>query len=211
MSARGALVLSAFVLATGAIDARAQDRLEAQPFVGARFGGEFEAQERIRGRTRTVNIDIESGFAWGFTFGAFVNETIEFEFMWSRQESALSVEPDTKLFDASVSHYHGNVLFHFGNLASRVRPYALVGLGATILDPDAGDVEGATKFSFGIGGGLKAYFNDTVGLRAQYRLTPTYMSDEPAIFCDAFAFCYVIDEAVYAYQNEWTAGVTFRF
>ncbi len=39
MLARRALVLSAFVLATGAIDALAPDRLEAQPFVGSRFGG----------------------------------------------------------------------------------------------------------------------------------------------------------------------------
>ena len=96
-----------------ATDVAAQGRLEFQPFVGARFGGGFEAEAPIATPFVPVDFSIDSGLAWGFTFGGFVSQSVELEFMLSRQESAISVD-DVKLFDAALTQYHGNALFHFG-------------------------------------------------------------------------------------------------
>jgi hypothetical protein len=58
---------------------------------------------------------------------------------------------------------------------------------------------------------VKVPFNERVGARLQFRLTPTYVSEEPALFCDIFGFCYVVGMADYACQGEPTGGVTIRF
>ena len=101
--------------------------VELQPFVGGRFGGGFTVNETIPGGTQPVDINIESGFSWGGTFSLLAGDRAEFEFLYSRQESAISAEsvavPKTTLFDASVAQYHGNVLFHFLPRDSRLRPY----------------------------------------------------------------------------------------
>lgn len=135
--------------------------------------------------------------------------------MWSRQHSAMSAEsatvPKTKLFDASVAQYHGNMLIDFSDRDVKTRPYFLVGFGATNLDPDEEGVEGTTKFSFGLGAGVKVNLTPRVGARAQFRWAATYVSTSNRLFCDAFGFCYVIGVADYLNQGEVTGGVTFRF
>ena len=207
-----AIVSLPLIFATPAV---AQVAVEIQPFVGGRFGGGFTVDEQIAGGgTRPVDINVASGFAWGLTLGFLVGDRAEFEFLWSRQESAISAEsiavPKTTLFDAAVSQYHGNVLFHFVPRDSPFRPYFLFGLGATGVDPDS-DLDGVTKFSFGFGGGIKAYFSENVGGRVQLRWTPTYVSSQPELFCDIFLFCYAVNVADYLNQGELTAGLTFRF
>jgi opacity protein-like surface antigen len=211
---QGRLVLAAMILVTCAESARAQ-RVEVQPFVGARFGGGFTVDEPIPGGTRPVDLNIESGLAWGLTVGVDVTESAGVEFMWSRQESSMSAEsaavPKTKLFDASVAQYHGNMLVYFSDRDVKTRPYFLVGFGATNFDPAQEGVDGATKFSFGLGAGVKVNFSPRLGARAQFRWTPTYVSTSNELFCDAFGFCYVIGVADYLNQGEVTGGITFRF
>jgi opacity protein-like surface antigen len=192
---------------------RAQ-RVEIQPFVGTRFGGSFSVEEPIPGGTRPADINLDAGLAWGATLGVAVSERLDVEFLWSRQESHLSAdtfEGHIDLVDAAVSQYHGNVLFHFADREARFRPYVLFGLGATSLDPDAPGVDGATKFSYAAGGGVKFDVSKHVGIRLQGRFTATYLKDEPALFCDLFGFCYVLSAAQYGNQGEFTAGVMFRF
>jgi len=47
-----------------------------------------------------------------------------------------------------------------------------------------------------------------VGVRGQFRWTPTYITSSPGVFCSVF--CYAVDVADYANQFEATAGVTVR-
>lgn len=204
-----AFVLAVLAVVSVSAEAYAQ-RVEVQPFVGVRFGGGFSIDNDQLG-SDILDIDIKSGFAWGGTFGVDLTEMLQAEFMFSRQESGLKIKDGEDLFDASVSQYHGNVLFHFAPRDARVRPYLLVGLGATNLDPDEPGLDGATKFSFGVGGGLKLYIQNNVGARVQFRLTPTYVTDDTVLYCDIFGFCYAVGVADYLYQGEFTGGITFRF
>jgi opacity protein-like surface antigen len=189
-------------------------RVDIQPFVGTRFGGGFTVAENIPGAPRPVDLNIESGLAWGGTVGIEFADVWAVEFLWSRQESALSGEtpglPKTDIFNMTVSQFHGNALIHAGDDEdSRLRPYILFGLGATYFDPDLADVDGLTKFSFGLGGGVKSYLTSHAGFRAQFRWTPTYITSTPGVFCSFY--CYAVDVADYANQMEVTAGVTLRF
>jgi opacity protein-like surface antigen len=207
MRIRKVVVWGLLLVGLAAGDARAQ-RVEVQPFVGVRFGGGFEASNDVLGPD-ALDINIASGFVWGGTFGVDVTPQVQLEFMYSRHESGFELENGDTLFDAALTQYHGNVLIHFGDPSS-ARPYIIFGAGATQVSPDA-DIDGVTKFSYTIGAGAKVPVSEHVGTRFQFRLTPTYVTEDAALFCDIFGFCYVVGVANYAYQWELTGGVTFRF
>ena len=82
----------------------------------------------------------------------------------------------------------GNGVYHLGNRDSRLRPFLLAGLGATFFRAD--DLESETKLSFGLGGGIKYFASNNIGVRGHFRYKPTLLDDEEAgDFCDQFGFC----------------------
>jgi hypothetical protein len=206
-----ATVVTAMLL-MGSAHLHAQ-RVEVYPFVGYRFGGGFSANEVIPAIGQEVDLNLESGFTWGGSIGVLFADVWEAEFLWSRQEGALSVEaplvPKTDLFDMAVTQYHGNVLIHLADEENRLRPYVLFGLGTTYIEPNPAAVDGVTKFSYGLGAGIKAYASRFAGIRAQFRWAPTYVSTSPGVFCSVF--CYSVDVADYANQSEVTVGVSLAF
>jgi hypothetical protein len=211
MRSTAALILCLLMLG-GIVPMHAQT-VEVQPFVGYRFGGGFTVNENLVTGLRPIDLNIETGLSWGGTVGVLFADVWGVEFMWNRQESALSAEatlvPKTDLFDMAVTQYHGNVLIFGTDEETGLRPYVLFGLGATTFDPDFADADSLTKFSFGLGGGITSYFGRHAGVRAQFRWTPTYISSSPGVFCNFY--CYAVDVADYANQFEVTAGVTFKF
>jgi Outer membrane protein beta-barrel domain len=211
MRTRATIVTAMLLLAeTGYL--RAQ-RVEVQPFIGYRFGGGFTVDQTTPEGPRPIDLNIESGYAWGATVGILFADVWEAEFMWSRQDSELSAEtigfPKTNLFNMNVNQFHGNVLIHIADSDSSLIPYVLFGLGTTVFDPDVESLKSLTKFSYGLGLGIKAYFTEHAGIRTQFRFTPTYIATTPGLFCDLY--CYVVDVADFANQWEFTAGASLRF
>jgi opacity protein-like surface antigen len=104
-----------------------------------------------------------------------------------------------------VSQLQGDAVYHFGAPDARLRPFVFGGLGATFFSAD--DLESETKFSFGLGAGVKYFRWETVGLRAHFRYKPTMMNDEDAAdFCDPFGFCRGTLS-----QVEFAGGAVVRF
>ena len=76
---------------------------------------------------------------------------------------------------------------------------------ATLFNAD--DLKSETKFSFGLGAGVKYFRWQTIGLRAHVRYTPTMLNDEDAAdFCDPFGFCQSTLQ-----QVEFAGGAVIRF
>jgi opacity protein-like surface antigen len=136
-------------------------------------------------------LDIQGGFTWGVQVGHLVRPRLGIEALWTQQASALEIETDggkADLFTMTLQQLHGNVLYHFGSADARLRPFVFGGLGATFFSAD--HLESETKFSFGIGGGIKYFRWDAIGVRAHFRYKPTMMNDgDSADFCDPFGFC----------------------
>jgi len=187
--------------------------VEVQPFIGYRFGGGFTVSQTTSEGPRGIDLNIESGYTWGATVGVLFADVWEAEFMWSRQDSELSAEtlgfPKTNLFSMNVNQFHGNVLIHIADADASLIPYVLFGLGTTVFDPDLEGLGSVTKFSYGLGLGIKGYFTDHAGIRAQFRFTPTYIDTTPGIFCDLF--CYIVETADWTNQFEFTVGASLRF
>jgi hypothetical protein len=161
--------------------------------------------------------------SYGFSFGGYVTEQAEIEFLLSRQSSTLEVTgTGPKLSgDWTLYNYHGNFVYNFGEEAYMARPFVFIGLGATqygeaVFPAQAGlagrTVPGITKFSWGIGGGVKVFPSPHVGVKAMARWVPTYIrSDGYGWWCDPYYGCGAAVNVKYSNQFEISGGVVARF
>jgi len=186
-------------------------RKELMAFAGYRTSGSFNVTS-----TDHLTFEIEDGFNFGLALGFMISPEMEIEFMWSQTNSQLSgylISPILEkevVFDIHTSQFHVNFLFLFPQGNKRVVPYFLMGLGLTLADPK-GEVNGETRFSYSLGGGLKAMVNERMGIRLQAKWNPTYINTSSELWVDYWGFVYAIPVSQYMSQGEFTAGIFFRF
>ena len=154
------------------------------------------------------DLSVQGGFTWGLTGARLFTPRWGAEALWVQQASAYELETEagaSDLFSMTVRQLHGDVVYHFGSADARLRPFVFGGLGATFFSAD--DLESETKFSFGLGGGIKYFRWNAIGVRAHVRYKPTMLNDEDsADFCDPFGFC-----GSTLQQVEFAAGGVVRF
>lgn len=195
-----------------ASSASAQGRVEVSGSVG------YTGSEGVNVSTPIYNrVDPAGSSSYNFTIGGYVTEQAEIEFLFSHQSSTAEVSGSgPKLTgDMSILNYHGNFVYNFGHEGTVTRPFAFVGFGATTYGdatfPGA-TVPGLTRFSWGLGGGVKAYPSPHVGVKAMVRWVPTYIkSDASGWWCDPFWGCGVGGNAKYSNQFEISGGLVARF
>jgi hypothetical protein len=211
-------------LLMGATTAMAQDekKVEVGVFAGGTTSEGIGVTATDVGGGQIVNqLDPKSGFSWGFDVNLLASENFAAGFLWDRQSSKLLgqvVGGETQEFtDMNLYNYHGIVTYHFLGADSTVRPYVFGGLGATVhsFGQIGGfDIDGSTRFSTTWGGGVKVFPRPGIGFKATARWTPTYIKSDPAgIWCSPFYpwVCWVVGDADYSNQLEFSAGVVFRF
>ena len=167
-------------------------------------------------------VDAVDSMSWGLTFGVFLTQHLEVEFLFDRQASTLQVEgtKQTDVGDLGIGNYHGVVSYHFGAKNRPFRIYAFGGAGVTsygsvTFTPASGDsrtIDGSAKLSGTMGGGVKIYRGRNIGARIEARFTPTYIkSTDDGWWCDDYWGCYSLEQLHYAKQFEISGGVTVRF
>jgi opacity protein-like surface antigen len=193
------------------LPAAAQYRFELQPFAGYKWGGGANVAGNALGISR---IDIDSSVAYGATATFNPSENFGFEFLWNRQATNASghysggTTYPTKI-GVTLDQFHGDFLLSFAGHGSKVEPFVLVGVGATDMH---GSGSSTTKFSFGVGGGVKYFVSRHLGFRVQARYTPTYLySTNGGVWCNWWGYCWVVPNDHFLHQGDVTGGVIFRF
>ena len=152
-------------------------------------------------------LDLAGGFTWGLQAGWLLTPRWGIEALWTEQASAQTIETSAgsaDLFTMTIRQLHGDVVYHLG-ASTRLRPFVFGGLGATFFSAEA--YESETKFSVGLGAGVKYFPWDAIGFRAHFRYLPTMMNDaDAADFCDPFGFCQGVLHTV-----GFAGGVLIRF
>jgi len=155
-----------------------------------------------------TQLNIRGGFTWGLQGGHLFTPHWGAELLWMQQGSALRLGTEagaTNLFTMTIRQLQGNLLYHFGNRETKLRPFVFGGMGATFFSAD--DLESETKFSFGLGGGVKYFPWKSIGVRASFRYAPTTLNDDETVaFCDPFGFCQGSLN-----QIEFAVGAVVRF
>ena len=204
-------VLIVALLSVSVLPAAAQYHFELQPFVGYKFGGGVDVGGNALGIS---HINIDSSIAYGATATFNPTENFGLEFLWNRQPTNASGSFSgggsypTKV-GVTLDQFHGDFLFSFAGHGSKVEPFVLFGVGATDMH---GAGSSTTKFSFGVGGGVKYFVSRHIGLRAQARYTPTYLyTTNGGVWCNWWGYCWTVPNDHFLQQGDVTAGVIFRF
>ena len=222
MHSRTAVLAS--VLALSASSSWAQDtRFEIGGFAGWTLSDGVTGGPILAGDGNLYNsIDPEDSMSWGADIGFFVNENTSIGFLFSQQKSKMVIGGaiEREVGDWSVNNYHGVATYHFGDSDATARPYVFGGAGMTqyaevdfvAASGEARSTGGESQFSTTWGAGVKVYPSQRVGLKLGVRWTPTYIkSDADGWWCDPYWGCYVVGDAQYSNQFEFSGGLSLRF
>jgi hypothetical protein len=166
---RKALILVGLLLIPAAALAQTH-RFEITPQVGWRFDGEIQADSDFL--DEDLDIRVDEGAFFGLIFDVPLSENWQVEFLANRQNSEFIIDeglftPEEVLGDVTVSYYHAGILFQWG--PGQVNGFFSGGLGLARIEPDFPEVEAENRFSGNLGGGLKVFFAENVGLRVEGR------------------------------------------
>jgi len=178
-------------------------QFEITPFIGYRFGDDF------RDYYTGTRFDLKDSESYGFTFDYSIDFDTQFEFLWGHQETNINVTgvgTPTGRFPLDVDYFHigGIQLFDTGD----TRPFMVGTLGATHINPEENGYSSDTRFSFGLGGGVKFFPTDHIGVRLDGRVYATYVGGSGGVFCGPYGCTYGYAGNTF-WQVEFTAGIIF--
>jgi opacity protein-like surface antigen len=182
---------------------------EVTPFLGHRFGGSFDDTATGAG------VEIDDSTSYGFILGWALDDESAIEVLYSHQSSRLQSSglfSAAPLFDLDLDTVEVGGLYQWE--VRTVRPFIAGGVGFTRLSPDAPALDSETRFTFGMGGGLRVFPTPHVGFRFEGRGNLTFFTDKSTIFCSSTngsTTCDIQATGSVLWQAEFTAGVVLRF
>jgi opacity protein-like surface antigen len=175
---------------------------EFMPFAGYRFGGSFD--DEISGN----KLDLDERGNWGFAISSPHASTTRYELLYSRQKTRLTDTANPEdAFDLEI-HY-----LHLGGTVDvnheRITPFFSGGIGMTHMSPGRSGFTDETRLSLSLGGGLKWYPTDRLGIRFELRGYGTLIDTRGSLFCDGG--CELELSSDLFPQFETNLGLIFRF
>ena len=182
---------------------RQTTRFGVSPFYGYRFGGE------IQDTTTGTDYSLAAAPAYGLILDyAPMDYYGRFEVLWSQQDSSVNFNNNYGLGKVGVLI---DVIQVGGELeygADRLRGYVSAHIGATHFSSDG--YGASTKFSFGIGGGVKAFLTKNFYLRGDVRGFCTVTEGEASfIYVNGVTVASFSGSTLWQGQVSAGIGVTF--
>jgi opacity protein-like surface antigen len=208
-----AIILAAIALGSAAFRADAQQgRFELTPMIGYRLNSDIN--ETDVAKYSQLRFEDAATFGIAATWNTSPFTSVEIEYTYSSYD-ATAVPRSTGTAQRTVNVAQHNVLFNglylFNTGNPRFQPFILGGVGAAILAPD-GNLDSVTNFAFTLGGGVKYYASDRVGIRGDIRWMPQYLySTDGGTWCDPFYGCYYYPNDHIISQWDFKLGVIIRF
>lgn len=182
-------------------DARAQT-VQLAPFAGYQFGGSFQSP------ALNTNFSLGSSLDYGGTMDISVSKSWRVELLYSRQPTEIGVTGGTTSFDLTVERYMAGVMEEQGK--GRSRFYGLALAGVTRFVPGLSGFDTDSRFTLGVGLGLKHFFSDHIGLRAEVRGFYTFTETEGGVFC-AQGTCLFLFGGSGLWQGDVNGGIILAF
>jgi hypothetical protein len=198
-------------------------RFEFQPFGGYTVSGSIPliGDDDVQ----HGSIHVNSSYNAGATFAVNLNKLDALEARWQRQftEGRLPTElvfPPSAgglaTFSLKIDQYHCNFLHHYEIADPRALPYVMASLGVTTYYVNRnGRNDARSFFSFALGGGIKYFFTNHLGIRGEARWNPTVVSaSDSSFWCNidgSGATCLIHLKTSLQDQLDLTGGMVLRF
>lgn len=187
-------------------------RFDFTPFIGYRTSMSFPIEPHVTGTNPSVVLEASPSF--GVSFGVRLrNEDDLVEIRWARQDSYVHLEdtpqpPHQRVFldQFHIDFSHEYLMEEYG-WGRRARPYVLGSVGGTHISSSTNF--NFTRFSFGLGGGIRFYVNRHFGVKIQAEWLPVLAHPHVAFICGSG--CIVHVGGTLSSQGEVVVGPLLRF
>jgi hypothetical protein len=184
-------------------------RFDLSPIGAYRTTISFGTKSDVPGTVRAV---LDARPAYGAAFGVRLDEADLIEFRWSRMDTRVHLEGavlDSTSHPVTFDQYHGDFTHEYIlDHPAWARPYIMGSVGATHMSASA-VTTGFTRFSFGLGGGVKFFPTRRLGFRAQGQWLPVWLDPDIRAICGGG--CIVHLGGQLSSQGEFAIGPVFRF
>lgn len=157
---------------------------------------------------------VRDGQNWGLILGYSVADDMTVEFMYNRLVSNLQVQeyPDEPydMFEMATQYFNIGVAKELIS-DGIVRPFGSVSLGVTVFSPHDSGYNDQWWFSGALGGGLKIFPTEHIGIRLQARLlVPMYFSGL-GFWCGTGGCSGGAGTSSVIVQGDFTGGIILAF
>ncbi len=203
---RRAFFVLAFLLLPAAALAQ-PGRFELTPMAGYRLEGDFDARSSDA-FDPDLNVKVDESAAFGLILDIPLAPNWQLEILANRQQSTFVedgglLSPATTLGDVDLTVLQAGFLFQWGE--GQISPFVTAAAGLTRIDPQFNDLESDDRFSASLGGGVKLFLADNLGLRLEAR---GYWTDLDTGFDDRDDR---YDSGDGLYQGEASVGLIIAF
>lgn len=160
-------LIFAVILLLDPVSSFAQGKFELTPMVGYQFGGKLRLYEG--------DLKIEDNLNYGIVGDIEVAKDTKLEILWTHMETTADFKPyynyeylDIDPFDINVGYIQIGSVREIN--MDNIRPFGAFTLGTTYFLPKDNTYQDTWKFSMTLGGGVKIWLTDRIGIRAQGRL-----------------------------------------
>lgn len=161
-------------------------------------------------------IEVDDAPTWGVALGYGPNPNLEFELQYSytrAPSTAIAANPIflNQSFDLGLHDFQLGALGYLASAQQQLRPYIELSLGTTLINTGEG-FGNTAHFSLAVALGLKYYFSEHLGLRAEVHYIPVYLysSGNSGFWLCIEDVCWDTG-ARFLQQADLRAGATFRF
>ena len=166
---RRALFILVFLLPAAAF--AQPGRFELTPVAGYRLDGDFDARSSDA-FDPNLNVKVDASAIYGVLFDIPLTPDWQIELLANRQRSQFVVDrglltPSTVLGDVDLTILQAGFLFQWGE--GQVSPFITAAAGLTRIEPKFNELASDDRFSASLGGGVKIFFSNNVGLRLEAR------------------------------------------
>ena len=182
--------------------AAAAENVEVTPFVGFQLGGWSTDWWDWDGH----DADVEESFTYGLLVDFAITPHAQIELLYSRQDTELESYRHRGR-DIDVEYFQIGFLWQF-RPREEIRPFVVGSLGVASFDPEGGG--GETGFATSVGGGVKMFFSEHLGVRLEGRVYSA-LYDEDELFDDRHGHHHYYWDSSSFVQLDFNAGLIFRF
>ncbi len=186
-------------------------RFDVTAFQGYRTSMSFPVDPNVTGMNPRAVLDASPSY--GVSFGVRLRaEEDLIEIRWARQDSYVHAEditPQPPRQRVILDQFHGDFSHEafVEDWPSWVKPFVLASVGATHVSSST-NID-FTRFSFGIGGGIRFYLSRHLGFKIQAEWVPVFVDPHVAFVCGSGCIIHVGGTA--SSQGEVFAGPLLRF
>ena len=185
-------------------------RFDFTPFIGYRSSMTFPIEPQVSGTNPRIILDQSPSY--GASFGVRLQDDGLVEIRWARQDSHVhsqDVSPSIPRQHMVLDQFHADFSREYivDGWRPWVRPFVLLSVGATHVSNSADS--DFTRFSFGIGGGLRFYPSRHIGFKIQGEWLPLVVDPQVSFVCGGG--CIVHLGSTLASQGEVFVGPILRF